>query len=153
MYICDPELSYRDLDLAKDRKTLAQYNRKLQRPKIRYKHSEADQSRVVAVSTASFARFCIATELLQKYSYDQIVELADTEPVKESLETYLSRAKKVRGKKLSAYVGDEFTAALKKIYPDLDTDDLYKYTPELFYEGIRITDYKGDLIGVYGGRK
>lgn len=153
VFVCDEEISYKDIDLTEDRKRLAAYQRKLRVPKVKSKRSGAKQSKCVAYSTASYARFCVATDLLQKYSYQEIVERCDEEPIRNALDIYIEKAKKVRSKQLSAYVGDEFTEVINKVYPEINTKDLYKYTPELYYEGIKVYDYKGSLIGVYGGKR
>ena len=150
-FICDETISYRDIDLESDRKRLSEYNRKLVRPKVRYKRSQSLQGRCVAVANASYYRYCVATDLLMKYSYQEIIDKAGEEPVRSLLETYMERANKMRKKQQSVYIGDEFTKVIKAVYPDVDTDDLYKYTPELYKEGIRVYDWKGDVIGVYGG--
>ena len=152
-FVCDAELSYRDIDLDSSRKRLAIYYRKLRVPKIKFKRSDAEQNLATAVSGASFARFCVATDLLQKYTYEEIIEHADDEDVRAALNEYISKATKLRSKKLSAYIGDEFTEVINKLYPEIDTDDLYKYTPEVYLEGIKVTDYNGNLIGIYGGKK
>lgn len=153
-FMCDETISFRDLDLKDDRKTLAAYERKIARSRVELKKGEALQNKCVQVSTASYARFCVATDLLQKYSYEEIEKLgAEPGEVKSALDTYISRATKLRKKDQSAYIGDEFTKVINKLYPQIDTKDLYAKTPDLYKEGIKLYDYKGDLIGVYGGKK
>ncbi|MBR1987160.1 MAG: hypothetical protein IKA24_09805 [Mogibacterium sp.] len=153
-FMCDETISFRDLGLEEDRKALARYERKIAKPRIDLKRGEALQNECVQVSTASFCRFCVATDLLQKYSYEEIASLgAEPGEVKDALDTYIGRAVKLRKKNYSAYIGDEFTKVINKLYPEIDTDDLYAFTPDLYKEGIKLHDYKGNLIGVYGGRK
>ncbi len=153
-FMCDETMSFRELDLKEDRKTLAGYERKIARSRINLKRGEALQNKCVQVSTASFCRFCVATDLLQKYSYEEIAELgAEPGEVKSALDAYMDRAVKLRKKNQSAYIGDEFTKVINKLYPEIDTDDLYAFTPDLYKKGIRLCDYKGELIGVYGGAK
>ena len=71
--------------------------------------------------------------------------------VKDALDTYINRAVKLRKKNYSAYIGDEFTKVINKLYPEIDTGDLYAFTPDLYKEGIKLYDYKGELMGTYGG--
>ena len=133
-------------------KKLARYEQSIDIAKIGLKRGEALQSKCVQVSTASYCRFCVATDLLQKYSYDEIASLgAEPGEVKDALDEYIERAVKLRSKKYSAYIGDEFTKVINKLYPEINTKDLYAYTPDLYKKGIRLCDYKGDLIGIYGG--
>lgn len=151
-FMCDETISYKEIDLGEDRKTLAAYERKLDRPRIIFKRGDALSSKCVQVSNASFCRFCVATDLLQKYSYEEIEKLGATEgEVKDALDAYLERAVKLRSKKQSGYIGERFTEVINKLYPKVDTNDLYAFTPDLYKEGIRLCDYKGDLIGIYGG--
>lgn len=153
-FMCDETLSFRELDLKDDRKNLAGYERKIAKSRVDLKRGEVLQNKCVQVSTASYCRFCVATDLLQKYSYDEIAALgAEPGEVKDALDTYIGRATKLRKKNYSGYIGDEFTKVINKLYPEIDTKDLYKYTPDLYKEGIKLCDYKGELIGVYGGRK
>ena len=153
-FMCDETISFRELDLKDDRKTLAGYERKIAKARQDLKRGEELQNKCVQVSTASYARFCVATDLLQKYSYDEIAALgAEPGEVKDALDTYIGRATKLRKKNYSAYIGDEFTKVINKLYPAIDTKDLYAYTPDLYKEGIKLCDYKGELIGVYGGAK
>ncbi len=151
-FVCDETISYKDLGLEDDRKTLAACERKSDRARIFLKRGEALQSKCVQISNASFCRFCVATDLLMKYSYDDIIRLgAEDGEVKAALDAYIERALKLRKKGRSSYIGDEFTKVINTLYPDIDTDDLYADTPDLYKKGIRVCDYKGELIGIYGG--
>lgn len=151
-FMCDETISYRDIDLDEDRRTLAVYERKLDKPRIIFKRGDALSNKCVQVSNASFCRFCVATDLLQKYSYAEIAELGASEgEVKDALDAYIERAVKLRSKEQSGYISESFTKVINKLYPKIDTDDLYAFTPDLYKEGIRLCDYKGNLIGIYGG--
>lgn len=150
-FFCDADMSYRDIDFSEDRKVLADYNREIRKARISYKNSEHLQGDLVHIANASYYRFCVATDILMKYSYDEMIELANDPAVRDSLELYMKRAKTIRRKRGSLYIGDEFTKVINTVYPDVDTDDLYKFTPEIYREGIRVCDYKGDLTGIYGG--
>ena len=153
-FMCDETISFKELDLKDDRKKLAAYERKIVKPRMDLKRGEALQNKCVQVSTASYARFCVATDLLMKYSYDEIASLgAEPGEVKAALDTYIGRAVKLRKKNYSAYIGDEFTKVINRLYPEIDTKDLYANTPALYKDGIKVYDCKGELIGVYGGRK
>ena len=151
-FMCDETISYKDLGIEDDRKTLARYERNIVRSRLKLKKGEALQNKCVQVSSASYCRFCVATDLLMKYSYEEIEKLgAEDGEVKNALDTYLDRASKLKAKGYSAYIGDEFTKVINKLYPDFDTDALYANTPDLYKQGIRVCDYNGDLIGIYGG--
>ena len=151
-FMCDETISYKDLGIEEDRKTLARYERNIVRSRLKLKKGEALQNKCVQVSSASYCRFCVATDLLMKYSYEEIEKLgAEDGEVKNALDTYLDRASKLKAKGYSAYIGDEFTKVINKLYPDFDTDALYANTPDLYKQGIRVCDYNGDLIGIYGG--
>ena len=151
-FMCDESFSYKDLNLENDRKTLADYERKIVLPRRKLKKGEALRKLCATVSTASYCRFCVATDLLMKYSYDEILEHgAEKGEIKKALDTYIERANKLREKECSGYVGDEFTKVINKLYPKVDTTDLYKFTPDLYKSGIHVYDQKGELIGTYGG--
>lgn len=148
-FYCDETLSFRTVDLDEDRKHIR--NVALGKAKLRYKKGEAIRVACANVSRASFYRYYMVTELLSKYSYSEIIEHADEEPVKPILAKYLQEAKKLHDKGRSLYIGEEFTKVINTLFPDVDTDELYKFTPDLYKEGIRLCDYKGNLIKVYGG--
>ena len=151
-FMCDETISFREMDFESDRKTLANFERSIVLPRRKLKKGEALRKSCVMVSSASYCRFCVATDLLMKYSYDEIEKLGATEgEVKKALDTYLDRANKLRERERSGYIGDDFTKVINKLYPKVDTKDLYKFTPDLYKSGIHVYDLKGELIGTYGG--
>ena len=151
-FVCDETISFKEVGFDEDRKTLAAYERKVDKPRVMLKRGAALQSKCVQVSNASFCRYCVATDLLMKYSYDDIIRHGKEDgEVKEALDAYIERALKLRKKGRSSYVGDEFTKVINTLYPNIDTEVLYADTPDLYKHGVRVCDYRGDLIGVYGG--
>lgn len=152
-FICDETMSYREFDFSEERKVLASFEREISVARLKRNRGEEKRLECVYVSLASHCRYTLATDLLSKYSYEEIINGAGEAPIKGILKRYLSQAAKIRDNGGSAYIGDEFTAVINKLFPKVNTDELYKNTPDVYYEGIKVYDWKGDLIATYGGRK
>ena len=91
-----------------------------------------------AVGTSSLL-YMVACKDEFGFGYDEIEKLGATEgEVKKALDTYLDRANKLREKERSGYIGDDFTKVINKLYPKVDTKDLYKFTPDLYKSGIHV---------------
>lgn len=151
-FFCDAEISYKEMNLDEERKNLYKIHKSLSKENLKVAVGERQRSTCSASVDSAFYRYNYAVELIQKYGYDELMENGDKDPIKPLLDEYIKIAEKYRNRKMSLYIGDKFTAVLNKHYSKLDTNKLYKYTPEFYKEGLEIRDYKGNIISKVGGQ-
>ena len=145
-FFVDTDISYKQLNLTKYKDDTKSLLKKSKLSSVEEKSLKRKRREYFDLMIVSYYRYYFGLKIANKIKLLEKSFLCEEyDNVNEVIYPYLRLAKKYRLKNKSLYLTKDVNVFLKKYY-DVDIDYLFFYTPDVFKEGIKLYDYKGNFL-------
>lgn len=145
-YFCDPNISYKELDLLKYRNEIKNIRTKLQLEIRKALKVIKERDRCFDLMLRSYYRYYYGLVVFKDMDYLESLYLEKNfDELDRALFPYYRLALKYSQKNLSLFIGERINRLLEKRY-NANLEKLFPQTPQIFKEGIKLYNYKSEFL-------